>query len=123
VGLGRIHAALRPGGLLVFDVVEPGMVPPGERLRACAEGDDWATLVETTESRRVLTRRITAFRRAGSAYRRSEEVHRLRLYDRVQLAADLERTGFAVEVLKGYGRMPMLPGRVGFLAEKLAAGG
>jgi hypothetical protein len=97
-----------------------GRVPPGDRRRTWASGDDWVTLVETAESRRLLTRRITAFRRVGELHRGSEEVHRLRLHERSHIVSDVERAGFDAEVLDGCGRTSMLAGRVGFLAVKPA---
>jgi SAM-dependent methyltransferase len=116
----RIHAALRPGGLLVFDVAGPGRVPgPGPR-RTYVEGEDWAVLVTAEEDcwRGLLTRRITSFRKVGELYRRDQEVHRLRLFRRSELARHLRGTGFRVRSLAGYGPLPFPPGLVGFLARK-----
>jgi SAM-dependent methyltransferase len=130
----RAHAALRPGGVLVFDLAEPGVEPAPRRT--WQEHPDWALLLEAVEDRprRRLERRITVFRRLGARaykraepcspregaegnlWRRSHEVHRLRLYERAEVLAGLERAGFRAKVLSGYGRMPMLPGRAGFLA-------
>jgi SAM-dependent methyltransferase len=116
----RVHAALRPGGVLVFDLAEPGVEPAPRRT--WREEDGWALLLEVAEDRahRHLERRITVFREAGDGWRRSHEVHRLRLYERAAVVAELERAGFRVKVLGGYGRMRMLPGRAGFLAVKPA---
>ncbi len=120
----RIHRALRPGGVLIFDTAAPGLVPAGQTRRSYSDGGDWAVLLEAAEDRgrRLLTRRITVFRRVGGGdldlYRRTDETHRLRLYERERVTADLEGAGFRVRVLGGYGRLQMLPGRVGFLAVK-----
>lgn len=64
----RVHDALSPGGIFVFDVAELGQVPPGERLRGFTEGEDRVVLVEKEEHAgpAVLTRRIAAFRRAST---------------------------------------------------------
>jgi SAM-dependent methyltransferase len=116
----RIHAALAPGGLFLFDVVEPGRVPgPGPR-RALWEGEDWAVLVTSDEDRRrgLLTRRITSFRRVGDLYRRDEEVHRQRLLARAELASQLRSIGFRVRIIRGYGPLRFGPGHVGFMARK-----
>ena len=117
---GRIYRALEPGGLLIFDVV---VEAPPEPQRSFRAGADWAVLVvsETDQRRRLLTRRITSFRKVGDLYQRSEETHVLRLYDRSQLAGQLRAAGFRVRTLAAYGRLPMLPGRVGFLARKPGA--
>jgi SAM-dependent methyltransferase len=117
----RIHRSLHPGGLLIFDMATPGRIPGGEPLRSHRSGKDWAVLVSIEEDRRrrILTRRITAFRQAGSQYRRSEETHRVRLYAPEQIERYLGRAGFhTVRVLRGYGKFRFPPGLVGFLARK-----
>jgi SAM-dependent methyltransferase len=118
--LGRIHAALLPGGILLLDVAEPGRVPGGGARRTWAEGADWAVLVESEEhaETQTLTRRITSFRQVGSLFRRERETHRLRLITRASIDATLRATGFTVEVLSGYGTLQFPAGLVGFLARK-----
>jgi len=117
---GRIFAALHPRGVFIFDVAEPSLALSEHGTRSFAEGRDWAVLVEkrADASRRLFMRRIVGFRRLGTMYRRSEELHQLRLYDRAEIVSLLEQTGFRARVLRGYGGQPMLPGRVGFLAVK-----
>jgi SAM-dependent methyltransferase len=101
----RVHAALRPGGIFAFDVLEPGQMPVGHVRKSHRTADDWTVLVEVEEDpdQSVLTRRITNFRRIGKLYRRSEEVHRLRLYQGRDLAESLRRAGFRVRLRRGYG--------------------
>lgn len=93
----RIYAALEPGGFFLFDVAIPGRVPGGVR-RGFTEGDGWICLFESVEntSRRTLSRRVTTFRRAGQAWRRSDETHALRLYPLEVVEAALVRAGFLV---------------------------
>jgi SAM-dependent methyltransferase len=112
----RIYRALEPNGLLIFDVI----VEAPEAQRGFRAGEDWAVLVvsDVDKRRRLLTRRITSFRKVGDLYQRAEETHVLRLSDRSQLAAELRAAGFRVRTLTAYGGLPMLPGRVGFLARK-----
>jgi len=119
----RVHAVLRPGGVFVFDVVEPGVAAQGTPPKRFLEGPDWAVLLEVREERKqkTLTRQIVSFRRMGKLYRRSEEVHRLHLYSGSELLAELSRTGFEVRLLRGYGRFRFGPAHAGFLARKLAA--
>jgi SAM-dependent methyltransferase len=116
----RIHAALAPGGLFILDVAEPGRVPgPGPR-RTYMEGNDWAVLVTNEEDRRhrLLTRRITSFRRVGELYRRDHEVHRQRLIARSEVVRHLRAIGFRVRTLKGYGSLHFGPGHGGLIARK-----
>ena len=92
----RIHNALLPGGILLFDIAEPGRVGSSERRRGFTEAKDWAVLVESEEheDNQTLTRRITSFRRVGSLYRRGHETHRLRLFPRESIKATLPRWAF-----------------------------
>jgi SAM-dependent methyltransferase len=116
----RIHAALRPEGLLIFDVAEPGRERArGQRLRHW-EARDWAMLIRVDEDtgRRELTRTMTTFRRVGRLYRRDHEVHRLRLYKASEIAVRLRHAGFVVRTVRHYGKMPLPQGMVGFVARK-----
>ncbi len=117
----RVYEALRPGGLFVFDVATPGRVPGG-RQRKYDVGSDWACLYEAEEDAQehTLTRRITTFRKAGQLYRRDDEVHRLRLYDRDKLLKRLRKVGFRTHLAHSYGKTKFPPGYVGFVAAKPA---
>jgi SAM-dependent methyltransferase len=116
----RIHDALRPGGLLIFDVAEPGRARAAGQRRRQWETPDWTMLVcvEEDKNRRELTRTMTTFRRVGKLYRRDHEVHRLRLYKASEMAARLRRVGFRVRTLRRYGNMPLPQQMVGFVASK-----
>ena len=114
----RVYSALKPGGLFVFDIAEPGRGKgPSQRHR---QGKDWAVFSDTVEDPGTnrLTRRITTFRRRGKTYVRGEEVHVLQLYGRSEVADELRRAGFRVRTLRGYGEQKMLIGCVGFMARK-----
>jgi hypothetical protein len=53
----RVYDALPPGGAFVFDVVEPGQVPPGTTTREFYKGEHWVVLVEQEYTERgTLTR-------------------------------------------------------------------
>lgn len=114
----RVYSALKPGGLFVFDIAEPGRGKgPRQKHR---QGRDWAVLVEVDEDAKSkrLTRRITTFRKRGEFYVRDEEVHVLQLYTRSEVAAELRRAGFRVRTLRGYGEQTMIDGCVGFMARR-----
>jgi len=113
----RMRAALRPGGLLVFDLAGPGRVPGG-RAEGSRLGRDWAVLFRSEEdlARHTLTRRITTFRRVGGAYRRSEEVHVLSLFREGEVLEALAAAGFSARALRGYGELRLGPGLRVFLA-------
>jgi SAM-dependent methyltransferase len=113
----RVHEALQPGGVFIFDIAEPGRA----LRRAHAEGKNWAILFAAEASRDLLIRRMTAFRQVGKLYRRSEETHRLRLYRSSDIAAELRGAGFAVRVVRAYGRMPLPSANTAFVATKRRA--
>jgi SAM-dependent methyltransferase len=121
-GLARIlanaHRALVPGGLLVFDFATPGR-GAGAPVRH-RSGEGWEIVSETSEDERTktLTRSITTFLRAGTLYRRSVEVHRLRLYDPADVRAALRRAGFRARLLRGYGAERFPKAYAGFVARK-----
>jgi len=118
--LRLIHEVLEPGGLLVFDVAEPGRVPGSGRQRTHTVGEDWAVLVtaEENQTNRLLTRQITTFRKVGELYRREQEIHQLRLLARSVLLDQLHGLGFEVQIVDGYGQLRFPPGYAGFLARK-----
>jgi len=125
-GLGRVfrrvHEALVPGGVFVFDVLGPRQVPAGTRAKGVGVGEDWAVFSEREEDPELGTmeRRIVSFRKVGDHYRRIDEVHRVRLYDPSELAADLERSGFRVGTVRSYGELPLSEGHTAFVAHKPA---
>jgi SAM-dependent methyltransferase len=116
----RVHDALCPGGVFVFDAAGPGRVPGSGTFRTYREEDGWAVLVAAEEDRErlLLTRRITSFRKVGDLYRRDHEVHRLRLLPRALIVGLLRKVGFRVRTLSCYGPLKLPPGWVGFLARK-----
>jgi len=116
----RVAEALPPGGLLIFDAITPG--EPSLAGRTWASGKDWVVLVETTENQaeRTLIRNIETFRRVGKVYRRSREVHRVRLFDTKWLCDQLASYGFAIETARSYGAYKLPPRRHAFFATKLA---
>ncbi|HEX3724733.1 MAG TPA: methyltransferase domain-containing protein [Pirellulales bacterium] len=116
----RVHAALAPGGIFVFDGATPDRAGKSGQTSGYTQGDDWACLFTATEDRRqnLLTREITSFRRVGRLFRRDHEVHRLRLFNRRELLAQLRTLGFRARTVTGYGVQPFPPGYVGIVARK-----
>ena len=112
----KVADALPSNGMLIFDVI--GLGEPSLTARTWASGDDWAVLVDTTENQeeRTLVRNIEIFRYECEFYRRSNEVHRVRLFDVQKLRDQLISIGFAVEIADSYGAYPLLPRRHAFFA-------
>ena len=116
----RVHRALEPRGLFLFDVAAPGRLRGASPQRYWREGEDWAVLVEADEDApgRRLTRSITTFRRTGEAWRRDHETHVLRLHARRELESRVRAAGFRVRPIAAYGRLRFGPGHLGFCARK-----
>jgi SAM-dependent methyltransferase len=118
--LQRVANALPAGGMLIFDVI--GLGQPSLAARTWRSGDDWAVLVETSEnqSEGILVRSIEVFRRANGLYRRSREVHTVRLFEVSTLCEQLASLGFTTETARSYGAYELPPRRHAFFARRLA---
>ncbi|MGF1581000.1 MAG: methyltransferase domain-containing protein [Gemmataceae bacterium] len=116
----RVHQALRPGGVFIFDMPEPGRGAASTMGLRGRRGEDWICVYETTEDpeTKILTREITTFRKDGEHYRRDDERHRLRLYHGAELKWMLQPVGFDVELVRNFGEMELVPGLVGVVAQK-----
>jgi SAM-dependent methyltransferase len=117
--LARVHDAVEPEGIFLFDLSGPGRVG-AEKMRTWHAGDDWALMVEAEEDTRAgtLTRQITSFRQTGDGYRRAEETHVLRLYAPNGVVASLHAAGFRARILRGYGGEEFARGHRAFLARR-----
>jgi SAM-dependent methyltransferase len=120
--LRRIHSALEPGGILLFDLVLRGDEEP-MRYRGTRQGPDWRAEVEVTEEPELslLTRQITTLRTLGGAERRTVEIHRVRTFSRDDVEVMLRAAGFAVETHSGIGAVSLPPRRDAFLARKITS--
>ncbi len=120
----RIHRALVPGGVLLFDMAAPGRVRSFVPAKNHFEAPDWAILVTAEEDRKrnILTWRITSFRKTGSRYRRSEEVHRQTLFEKNVVMQLLREAGFRARSPAGYGDPRFPRGLVSYLGSKTTSG-
>jgi SAM-dependent methyltransferase len=101
----RVHKALGPRGVFLFDVATPGREGPARTRQQFHDRDEWTLYMRTQESEdgKALDRFITIFRRvADGTYRRTDEHHLLRLYDPATVARLLGEAGFDVETLEVY---------------------
>jgi SAM-dependent methyltransferase len=103
----RVHGALEPGGVFLFDFATPGRAGPPRTQ----EGDGWRIRSETVEAAGVLERRM-AFDDGH------EEVHTLRLYEPAFVQKCLEGPGFSSEALVAYCDFGFWPGYAAFAAVK-----
>jgi SAM-dependent methyltransferase len=114
----RVSVALRAGGLFVFDAIVKGSSTP-MTYRTWRAAQDWAVLADVTEDTRLrtVTRRITAFARVGSMYRRSYAEHHVGVYARREVLRELRARGFSTRTLRTYGHAPLGPRRLVFHAQ------
>jgi SAM-dependent methyltransferase len=96
----RAAAALRRGGVLLFDIAERGSYPEHDEVRV--GGEEWSVIAIKDSDGRTLTRRVLTFREVDGETRRDEEVHVLELYDRAEVLELLRE--FRVRVRRSYGR-------------------
>jgi trans-aconitate methyltransferase len=118
----RAAAALPPGGLLIFDVIE-SLIESGApplTARVWKSAADWAILVDTAEdpSTQSLVRTIETFRLVEDLYRRGREVHYVHLFNSQALSDHLSACGFDVETARAYGDQQLGPRRLAFFATR-----
>jgi SAM-dependent methyltransferase len=100
----RVHDALAPGGLFLFDVATPGRIGPAGEREVWHDHGDWANMhARESDDHATLDRNITIFTRMrGDTYRRTDERHVLRLFKPEDVVDVLQAAGFDVEVRDHY---------------------
>lgn len=113
-----VHGALEPGGVFMFDVAAPGRAGPEGLREGFHDHPSYSLYTRASENadHTMLERRIVLFRRDGDHYRRSDEVHRLRLFDPDQIMRLLRTSGFEVATIDGYGDLLLPDGWFGIAA-------
>lgn len=98
----RAYDAIIPGGVLMFDIAQPGPLPRLEHH--VWEGNGWRVISETIEhtTERILERKIVTTRRVDGRDRETTELHRLSLYDHEEVYEALRSVGFAPLTLASY---------------------
>jgi SAM-dependent methyltransferase len=117
----RVHDALEPGGVFVFDIATPARAPKGKPRVHRRDGKDWAIVSVTSKIPGGLRRSMVFFRRFGELYRRGTETHDLSLYPVTDILTALRRCGFKARRLPAKGYFQEVPGMAWFLAEKPSA--
>ena len=112
----RIHDALRPRGLLAFDLLGP--TGDTEARRTWTAGPGWAVMAERRESGHALTREIVTFREHDGAWRRDEETHHVVLFEPDAVLADLRAAGFAARRRRSYSGPRAAPGHSVYVARR-----
>jgi SAM-dependent methyltransferase len=116
--LRKVYHALQPGGLLVFDVVEASA---GSLMNYRAEERYGAyrlvTVVSESADTPIITREIS-IARVDSPRDVFVEQHRVQTFSEGELHATLTSVGFIPQFVRSYGRVPLLPRRLGVIAVK-----
>ena len=112
----RVAEALGEGGLFVFDLI--GTRGPSLDAKGWRSEEEWAVLHQTVEADGRLTRTTETFVRDGARYRRSREVHHVRLFAEEEVGAWLVTAGFDVEMARAYAGEPLLPRRYAVFATR-----
>jgi len=116
----RVHDALRPGGVFIFDFIESAA---GRTFATKSFGrDDWALEARATFDplRSTLTRHIVVARTVGRRVRRATEIHRVRVYTRAAVRRALIGAGFSVQMSRSYGACRLMAGDVAVVAARSA---
>jgi len=92
----RVWKALLPGGMFLLDFAQPGRFPAGMPRHSHWTGEDWAILIDALpqKNKLLLVRQLTAFRKVGRHWRRTDETHRLRLFPDTEIDTILRAAGF-----------------------------
>ena len=115
----KVLNALQPGGLFIFDMIEPGTAKNDKYI---VEKNDWTMFLHTWEDKEknILTRDITLFRKIeNNLYRKTKEIHTARLYPHDQVISLLEETGFQVSLFKQYGDLELDEHHFGYKCKKV----
>lgn len=107
----RIHESLENNGFFIFDVLGSRYDYSGNFIH---DRPEFSIFSRVTTEKDITRREIISFRKIRNSYRKSSEVHRLRILEEDHLAGILKDSGFVVRKLEKYGKEPVLPGRIAF---------
>jgi SAM-dependent methyltransferase len=116
----KVYEQLLPNGIFMFDVLNPGSIDETLVNKFILETEDYTLFLtkEGNEEQNILTRDIVLFRKVGDLYRKSHEVHQVYLLKPIEIQTMLEKIGFTVEIIDGYGDFKFRHGLFGILAKK-----
>ncbi|MCO6489912.1 MAG: class I SAM-dependent methyltransferase [Phaeodactylibacter sp.] len=114
----RIYRSLQPGGIFLFDIIEPGIADGTPPVRLL-ENEHWDMALNFSEDKNAATlqREITLYLKEGALYRKSKEVHRLNLYRKEAVQQLLEQAGFAVATTSSFAGQALRRHHVGFVVK------
>ncbi len=108
----RIYQKLAPGGLLLFDYLEPNIIVEGDHMVKLVRREEWFMAVEYHEDKvaKTFQRDITVFQQTESGlYRQSREIHPICLFDRIDIQNMLHEIGFQTTWMTAYQDLALRP--------------
>ena len=117
----HVFDTLVPGGFFLFDYLEPDIIEDGNSETKIVKQEGWTMIIEYKEDKetKLFERDITLFKRMEDGfYRRSRELHKVRLLDTSWIRGVLREIGFEVTELKNYGEIMLRENHVAIMARK-----
>ncbi|UWR13797.1 trans-aconitate 2-methyltransferase [Sulfitobacter sp. M368] len=113
----RARESLPVRGQFLFDCAGPKRHRKGEYV--WSEQADSFVAMQAIAKDDIITRKIVTFTQRDNAWEKSNEVHRLHTYEPTQIFRMLEKAGFEVQHLSGYGEFELPDGLHPYLATAL----
>ncbi|MCB0825636.1 MAG: class I SAM-dependent methyltransferase [Armatimonadetes bacterium] len=116
----RIYKALKPGGVLIFDVSTIDSMPEDPIEFYIEDHEDWCGTIQADfdfENKRTH-RTITTFRKVNGGYRKSSEEHHMVIYEAWQINQALQNAGFMVTTSRSIDQYQLVNGYTSFWAKK-----
>lgn len=113
----RISDSLDANGIFIFDCLGNKHDYSGNFIHEHAE---FAIFVKVRVDGDIISREIISFRRTRQNYKKSIELHHLRMFDEEYILALLKSFGFLVTKLEKYAQESILPGRIAFECRKVS---
>jgi SAM-dependent methyltransferase len=107
----KVKRALKPGGLLLFDVLGDTHNYSGTFFH---DYEEYTVISKVEQSEDIITRHIVSFLRDNMHYRKSVETHNLRVFSPLFIEGSLSEAGLLGKRIYSYNSMNMLPGRLAY---------
>ncbi|MEQ4726158.1 class I SAM-dependent methyltransferase [Nonomuraea sp. B19D2] len=119
----RVWMALKPGGVFIFDLNTPATKvdhTASDTLWSRRDTAEWTILskVAVDADHASMTRHITLFRLVDGSYRRTDESHRVLLFEPRKILDLLASTGFVAQQIDGYGGLIFATELAAYVAQK-----
>lgn len=117
----KCYKRLTEHGCLIFDFLEPNMLDGESYAIRIIEDESWDMVVEYREDRENhnFQRQIRTFKKVDKGlYRKTTEIHKVRLFPKEKVILLLQRAGFKVDLLKNYGEYALRKNQWAVVATK-----